>query len=345
MNIELLNRNEGQDDHLTPRSALASPRSGQPSPRLVHQSTLEQSQMARSLLDSTATASTKSNYDTDSVAVLDDALVFVTRACAAYSTREQIAHGLSWLSKNGIVSVEDLRRASKSVWLGEHFPVKAAIMIEDALALRQHEETRALYRWYQPRSVDILDATLANYGVVSALILTISASALGGLSAADWHAYNVTFGNGDYWTNVNQYRFIYLNVIAVGLLLLEVVACCVLYISFHSTDADFEKQNEKSTLLRVFAMPFLIVNLLFVVGVVLAGFGFTTYVVIKAPSVQLGIDVQEIMNVFGVLVGLILLSALAGARFASFFLRSARRKEHERQKRAFDQKVSENAAA
>ena len=106
---------------------------------------------------------------------------------------------LKWCENNGIDDVDELKELAKRCWLGEYspdLPVRAALLIEKHF---DHQKQGERKWWHVAEDMEAMSAILSNYGIVAALVLTLTVSAFGGMTVDEW----------DTWTdNVSPYSLI-----------------------------------------------------------------------------------------------------------------------------------------
>ena len=131
---------------------------------------------------------------------------------------------------------------------------------------------RDFQAWSTPRTQQYFEALCTNYGLISALLMSVNVGCVGSVGPDDWLAY----GDADYKYQ-NRDWFVYNNMCALLIQSFLVVMCSLSYITVQSVGGD-------KVSLKSFAMLHIAMHFLFVVGVVMSGFGAANFVVVKAQS-------------------------------------------------------------
>ena len=97
---------------------------------------------------------------------------------------EALKNVLTECAGNGLRSPEDVLDALEQ--LGDRFPVKVFMSMSDDRAYLKHEQAQLKGKWYDPISIGTLSDVCINYGIISALLASVTVANLSAAPAEAW---------------------------------------------------------------------------------------------------------------------------------------------------------------
>ena len=176
--------------------------------------------------------------------------------------------------QNGIKTKAHLVELSRYESLLAKFPVAPALQMIQALDAESHSGTKCsgAIKALSSLSVDAVTSVMLNYGIVSALMCSISAGIFGGVAADEWKLYEENIAPNwescvaaatntsvwwystrfdsleecvAYWTETQQWWLIQFNVWSIGFNMFVVWVATYLYIALMFSDIKKENKEEQ----------------------------------------------------------------------------------------------------
>ena len=232
---------------------------------------------------------------------------------------------------NGIKTKAHLIELSRYESLLAKFPVAPALQMIQALDAESHSGTKCsgVIKALSGLSVDAVTSVMLNYGIVSALMCSISAGIFGGVAADEWKMFEENIApnwescvaaatnSSDrfdslescvaYWTETQQWWLMQFNIGSLGANVFVVWVATYLYIVLMFSDIKKENKEEQEIASRMMMPYIFLIQLAFLLGVGTCGFGVIIFAQIKVTHQPIARWCTNMGNVVGSTIFLILL--------------------------------------
>ena len=235
---------------------------------------------------------------------------------------------------NGIKTKAHLIELSRYESLLAKFPVAPALQMIQALDAESHAGTKCsgAIKALSSLSVDAVASVMLNYGIVSALMTSISAGMFGGVAADEWKLFeeniapywescvaaatntSARFDSLEqcvaYWTETQQWWLIQFNFCSIGANMCVVWVATYLYIALMFTDIKKENKEEQEIASRMMMPYIVLIQIMFLLGVGTCGYGVTTFAQIKVTHQPIARWLTHMSTATGLTIVLVLLPML-----------------------------------
>jgi len=222
----------------------------------------------------------------------------------------------------GLHDLDDLRQLSRRVWLGEYFPAKIALRMENAFdsptfdremksfapneSARVEAKTKQWTKYLSLKTtIEIMQATCTTLGIVSALMLTMNVSSFSSMTIDEWDMYETGVGADRCdpsvsWNSLkknetqsecahrlriwSEWFFVLLNQGAVALLLVSVLFSSWLYIGLAMPNAVPSRPDEERIVVTRFSGEFVMLQVSFAIAMMFSVFGITQLMQLKIST-------------------------------------------------------------
>ena len=239
--------------------------------------------------------------------------------------------------KEGLQDLDDLRQLAGRTWLGEKFPAKVALRMENAFDSPDfmHElEKLAPEEWRRERKrkaawidkfhlktkLEVMQATCTTLGVVCALMLAMNVGSFSSMTIEEWDFYEANIGmdrcvDPDYHSftvgkNVTQaecarklriaseWFFVLLNAGGICLLLLATLFCSWMYLCMSLPGAAPGRQDEEEAVVARFSGEFITLQVIFGIAMLTSCAGIGQLMQLKSSDWSLVTVVNYISLMF-----------------------------------------------
>ena len=208
----------------------------------------------------------------------------------------KVLHGESVLDRDA------LGKMARRIDLATKLPTQVALAMEHYFDI-EYEEATWEQPWYHMPSLETMESVCTNYGVISALLLSIAIGAVAAVPSFEWQdsfvphvALPLCSDYGWLWARTHETAeqcadrlafifsttFIIANSAAFCNLLVTVLMSCWVYIAMHATSVRVDREDEVRLLTGPFSKDFLILQLCFISSMLISIVGLVTLGIAKA---------------------------------------------------------------